>query len=198
MKKFVLAALFTTFAAVLNAQGFRSITDIDDDRRGFELSFVGFLNDAEKRFGGQIAYEINPLTAYFEATAYSGILSKKYNNLEYKAPSFRLGMDYGFLELGVLTVFTGAYVGITAYSTEYKERDNNIYVPSEWLVKVHENGFIVGLKIGAKLSLGEHVFVKAAFFTNTTNWNRSIGKYVAKDAIGAGTSGLNIAFGVRF
>lgn len=198
MKKFILAALFTTFAAVLNAQGFRSITDVDDDRRGFELSLVGFLNDMEKRFGGQIAYEINPLTAYFEATAYSGILGPNHNNLEYKAPSFRLGMDYGFWELGILTVFTGAYVGITPYSTEYTEKDNNIYVPSRHKVKVHENGFIVGLKIGGKISLGEHVFIKVAFFANTTNWNRSIGKYVAKDAIEAGDTGLNIAFGARF
>lgn len=198
MKKFVLAALFTTFAAALNAQVFRSITDIDDDDRGVEISAVAYLCEAENRYGAQIGYEINPLTAYLEATYFSETLGEKYNHLKYKAPSFRLGMDYGFLELGILTVFTGAYVGITPYSTEYTEKDNNIYVPSRHKVKVHENGFIVGLKIGGKISLGEHVFIKVAFFANTTNWNRSIGKYVAKDAIEAGDTGLNIALGAKF
>ncbi len=198
MKKFILAVLFTTFAAALNAQVFRSITDIDDDDRGVEISAVAYLCEAETRYGAQIGYEINPLTAYLEATYFSETLGEKYKHLKYKAPSFRIGMDYGFLEGSFITVFTGAYVGITPYSTEYTEKDHNIYVPSKHKVKVHENGFIVGWRLGAKLHLGPNVFFKAALFANTTNWNRSIGKYVAKDARDVGDIGLNIAFGARF
>ena len=198
MKKFVLAALFTTFAAALNAQVFRAINDIDDDDRGLEISAVAYLCEAENRYGAQIGYEINPLTAYLEATFCSERLDARYNNLKYKAPSFRIGMDYGFLECAFLTIYTGAYVGITAYSTEYTEKDHNLYVPSRYKVKVHENGFIVGWRLGAKFHLGPNVFFKAALFANTTNWNRSIGKYVAEDARDVGDIGLNIAFGARF
>lgn len=80
----------------------------------------------------------------------------------------------------MLTLFTGAYIGITPYSTEYLERDKNAYVSSKRLVKVTENGFIAGLKLGARLDFLDRVFVKAAVFANTTNWDRSIGSRVAK------------------
>lgn len=179
-------------------QEFYRITDIDDGERALEVSAVSYLDASENRFGAQVAYEIKPLTAYFEVSFFSERLGEEYGGIKYKAPSFRVGMDYGFFEYGMLTLFTGAYIGITPYSTEYLERDKNAYVSSKRLVKVKENGFIAGLKLGARLDLLDRVFVKAAVFANTTNWDRSIGSRVAKGARRAVDAGANVALGLRF
>ena len=169
MKRLLLSALLVLLAAALHAQEFYRITDIDDDERALEVSAVSYLDASENRFGAQVAYEIKPLTAYFEVSFFSEHLGEEYGGIKYKAPSFRVGMDYGFFEYGMLTLFTGAYIGITPYSTEYLERDKNAYVSSKRLVKVTENGFIAGLKLGARLDFLDRVFVKAAVFANTTN-----------------------------
>lgn len=162
MKRLLLSALLVLLAAALHAQEFYRITDIDDDERALEVSAVSYLDASENRFGAQVAYEIKPLTAYFEVSFFSEHLGEEYGGIKYKAPSFRVGMDYGFFEYGMLTLFTGAYIGITPYSTEYLERDKNAYVSSKRLVKVTENGFIAGLKLGARLDFLDRVFVKAA------------------------------------
>ena len=175
MPRLLLSALLVLLAAALHAQEFYRITDIDDDERALEVSAVSYLDASENRFGAQVAYEIKPLTAYFEVSFFSEHLGEEYGGIKYKAPSFRVGMDYGFFEYGMLTLFTGAYIGITPYSTEYLERDKNAYVSSKRLVKVTENGFIAGLKLGTRLDFLDRVFVKAAVFANTTNWDRSIG-----------------------
>jgi len=198
MKKLLLSALLVLLAAALHAQEFYRITDIDDGERALEVSAVSYLDESENRFGAQVAYEIKPLTAYFEVSFFSERLGEEYGGIKYKAPSFRVGMDYGFFEYGMLTLFTGAYIGITPYSTEYLERDKNAYVSSKRLVKVKENGFIAGLKLGARLDLLDRVFVKAAVFANTTNWDRSIGSRVAKGARRAVDAGANVALGLRF
>ena len=198
MKKLFLSALFILLAVALQAQEFYRITDIDDDERALEVSAVSYLDASEHRFGAQVTYEIKPLTAYFEVSYFSEQLGKEYGNIKYKAPSFRIGMDYGFFEYGMLTLFSGAYFGITPYSTKYLERDKNIYVPSKRIVEVNESGFIAGLKLGARLIIHDKIFVKAAVFANTTNWGRTIGSYVAKDARNAVDVGANIALGLRF
>ena len=123
MKRLLLSALLVLLAAALHAQEFYRITDIDDDERALEVSAVSYLDASENRFGAQVAYEIKPLTAYFEVSFFSEHLGEEYGGIKYKAPSFRVGMDYGFFEYGMLTLFTGAYIGITPYSTEYLERD---------------------------------------------------------------------------
>ena len=198
MKKLFFLAMLLSFASALNAQEFYRITDIDDNDRGLEVSAVGYLSADEDRFGAQVAYEIKPLTAYFEVSFFSERLGAEYGGIKYKAPSFRVGMDYGFFEYGMLTLFTGAYIGITPYSTKYIEKDHNIYVPSERLVKVNESGFIAGLKLGARFDFLERVFVRAAVFANTTNWGNSIGSRIAKNARGAVDAGVNVALGLRF
>jgi len=129
---------------------------------------------------------------------FSERLGEEYGGIKYKAPSFRVGMDYGFFEYGMLTLFTGAYIGITPYSTEYLERDKNAYVSSKRLVKVKENGFIAGLKLGARLDLLDRVFVKAAVFANTTNWAPSSAGRWARGARRAVDAGANVALGLRF
>ena len=131
MKRLLLSALLVLLAAALHAQEFYRITDIDDDERALEVSAVSYLDASENRFGAQVAYEIKPLTAYFEVSFFSEHLGEEYGGIKYKAPSFRVGMDYGFFEYGMLTLFTGAYIGITPYSTEYLERDKNAYVSSK-------------------------------------------------------------------
>ena len=157
MKRLLLSALLVLLAAALHAQEFYRITDIDDDERALEVSAVSYLDASENRFGAQVAYEIKPLTAYFEVSFFSEHLGEEYGGIKYKAPSFRVGMDYGFFEYGMLTLFTGAYIGITPYSTEYLERDKNAYVSSKRLVKVTENGFIAGLKLGTRLDFLDRV-----------------------------------------
>lgn len=197
MKKLILMAAITLFASAIKAQEFIRISDIDDDERGLDVSAVAYFG-TENRYGAQVAYEIQPLTAYFEVTLCSDKLGEAYGHLNYKAPSFRIGMDYGFFEYDRLSFFTGAFIGITAYSTKYIEKDKNIYVPSQRLVKVNENGFIIGLKLGAKYELTDNLFIRAAAFANTNNWGRSVGKYVAKDARGSLDAGGYVSLGWRF
>lgn len=197
MKKLILMATITLFASAVNAQEFIKINETGDNKRGLELSAVGYFG-TENRYGAQVAYEIQPLTAFFEVTVCSDKLGDKYENLKYQAPSFRFGMDYGFFEYDNLSFFAGAFLGITAYSTKYIERDNNIYVPSQRLIKVNETGFIFGLKLGAKYELTDNMFIRAAAFANTNNWGRSIGKHIAKDARGSLDAGVNLALGWRF
>lgn len=197
MKKLILMAAITLFASAIKAQEFIRISDIDDDERGLDVSAVAYFG-TENRYGAQVAYEIQPLTAYFEVTLCSDKLGEAYGHLNYKAPSFRIGMDYGFFEYDRLTFFAGAFIGITAYSTKYIEKDKNIYVPSQRLVKVNENGFIIGLKLGAKYELTDNLFIRAAAFANTNNWGRSVGKYVAKDARGSLDAGGYVSLGWRF
>ena len=158
MKKLLLSALLVLLAAALHAQEFYRITDIDDGERALEVSAVSYLDASENRFGAQVAYEIKPLTAYFEVSFFSERLGEEYGSIKYKAPS----------------------------------------VSSKRLVKVKENGFIAGLKLGARLDLLDRVFVKAAVFANTTNWDRSIGSRVAKGARRAVDAGANVALGLRF
>lgn len=97
----------------------------------------------------------------------------------------------------MLTLFTGAYIGITPYSTEYLERDKNAYVSSKRLVKVTENGFIAGLKLGARLDFLDRVFVKAAVLpTPPTGTVPSAAAWQgARRAVDAGA---NVALGLRF
>lgn len=68
MKKLLLSALLVLLAAALHAQEFYRITDIDDGERALEVSAVSYLDASENRFGAQVAYEIKPLTAYFEVS----------------------------------------------------------------------------------------------------------------------------------
>lgn len=73
MKKLLLSALLVLLAAALHAQEFYRITDIDDGERALEVSAVSYLDASENRFGAQVAYEIKPLTAYFEVSFFPNV-----------------------------------------------------------------------------------------------------------------------------
>lgn len=194
MKKLTLIMLvLISVIPVLKAQEFIGITDINDDVRGLKAAAVANFR-AHSAFGAQVAYEIEPLTAYFEVTYCNYTIDRQ----KYKSPSFRIGMDYGFFKYEDLTVFTGAYLGITRYQTDFWKDTSNKYVQSGYKVKAAENGFIIGLKLGAKYDIAEKYFVAVSAFANTTNWNRSIGKVIGKDARGALEAGVSVAVGYNF
>lgn len=194
MKKLTLIMLvLISVIPALKAQEFIGITDIRDDVRGLKVAAVANFS-SKSAFGAKVGYEIEPLTAYFEFVYNTYTI----DGLKYKSPSFRIGMDYGFFKYEELTVFTGAYIGITNYRTNFWKDTSNKYVKSGYNMKASENGFIVGLKLGAKYDIAERYFVAVSAYANTTNWNRSIGKVIGKDDRGALEAGVSVALGWNF
>lgn len=194
MKKLTLIMMvLISMLPALKAQEFIGITDIRDDVRGLKVSAVANFT-SHSSFGAMVGYEIEPLTAYLE------LVCSAYNidGRKYKAPSARFGMDYGFFKYEDLTIFTGAYLGITNYRTTFWKDTSNKYVKSGYTIKASENGFIVGLKVGAKYDIADRCFISAALFANTTNWNRSIGKVIGINARGALEAGISISAGWNF
>lgn len=193
MKKLIFMAALVLLACVVKAQEFRPFNDVDDSDRALNVAAVTNISKFNN-YGLQVGYKINPFTAYIEGT----LSSYTINGQKYNSPSAKVGMDYGFYEYGDLTVFCGAYVAITMYKAAFIENTSNKYVESYRPRKVKKDGFIVGLRFGAEYEIAERFFVAASAFANTTNWNRSIGKYVGRDARGALEAGVSVTVGVRF
>lgn len=193
MKKLIFMAALVLLACVVKAQEFRPFNDVDDSDRALKVGVVANISKFNS-YGLQVGYKINPFTAYIEGT----LSSYTINGQKYNSPSAKVGMDYGFYEYGDLTVFCGAYVAITMYKATFTQNTSNKYVKSYRTRRVKKDGFIAGLRFGAEYEIAERFFVAATAFANTTNWNRSIGKYVGRDARGAVEVGVSVTVGVRF
>lgn len=152
--------------------------------------FTATLNTTigtENRYGLELGYQYKDINIYVEGSygAYN------INNLSYNTPSVRVGADYNFNVVKKVQFFVGAFAGYTKFDGQNRK---NAFI----FTSVEADALTVGVRAGVKLSVGKHMFVRAAAQLTSYDFDRTMGISRTKGCHGKYDVGANLAFGYRF
>lgn len=139
--------------------------------------------------GLEVGYQYKDLNFYAEATYGRDVI----NNMNYSTPSIKVGADYTVYTLGKTNFTAGAFAGYGIY-----KGDKADYKFAYLKNSVEADALIVGIRLGAKVNVGNHMFVKAAAEVTSTDFDRVMGISNSKGTHGMYDGGLTVGFGVRF
>lgn len=179
MKKLqIIAVIIVLFISISNVSA----------QNGFNAALNATLG-SKNSVGLEVGYQYKDLNFYAEATYGRDVI----NNMNYSTPSIKIGADYTVYTLGKINFTAGAFAGYGLYKGD-KADYKFAYIKNS----AEADALIVGVRLGAKVNLGNRMFVKAAAEISSTDFDRVMGISNSKGTHGMYDGGLTVGFGVRF
>ncbi len=178
MKKFqIIAVVIVLFSIVSNVSA-----------QNFNASLNATLG-SKNSVGLQVGYQYKSLNFYAEAGYGRDVI----NNMSCSTPSIKVGADYTVYTLGKIDFTAGAFAGYGIYKgdkADLKFAYSKVYTEADAL--------ILGVRLGAKVNVGNRMFVKAAIEITSTDFDRMMEFERGMGTHGLYDGGLTVGFGVRF